>query len=69
MGKAPPPHDGDSLNEDGLDVDGIEEVRLRAQSALADTARDVMLGMVARGRSQSEFRMRPVRPCCALPWC
>ena len=39
-------HDGDTYLEDdeGQDLDGIEEVRLQAQSGLADMARDVVPG-------------------------
>ncbi len=39
-------HDGDTYLQDdeGQDLDGIEEVRLQAQSGLADMARDVVPG-------------------------
>ncbi len=39
-------HDGDTFFEDdeGQDLDRIEEVRLQAQSGLADKARDVVPG-------------------------
>ena len=39
-------HDGDTYLEDdeGQDLDGTEEVRLQAQSGLADLARDVVPG-------------------------
>ncbi len=38
--------DGDTFHEDeeGVDLNGIEEVRLQAQSGLADMARDVVPG-------------------------
>ena len=38
--------DGDTFNEDeeGIDLDGIEEVCLQAQSGLAGIARDVVPG-------------------------
>ncbi len=38
--------DGDTFHEDdeGQELDGIEEVRLQAQSGLADMARDVVPG-------------------------
>jgi hypothetical protein len=38
--------DGDTFLEDdeGLDLGGIEEIRLQAQSGLADMARDVVPG-------------------------
>ncbi len=39
-------YDGDTYYQDdeGQDLDGIEEVRLQAQSGLADMARDVVPG-------------------------
>ncbi len=38
--------DGDTFHEDdeGLELDGMEEVRLQAQTGLADMARDVVPG-------------------------
>jgi hypothetical protein len=40
------PHDGDTYLQDdeGQELDGIEEARLQAQSGLADIARDVVPG-------------------------
>ena len=45
-------NDGDAFQEDeeGIDLDRIEEIRLQAQCGLADMARDVVRGMVLRGR-------------------
>ena len=53
--------DGDGFlwDDEGQDLDGIEEVRLQAQSSLADIARDVLPGdgmhrtMVVRVRDES----------------
>ncbi len=46
LGNSSTPHDGDTYFEDdeGQELDGIEEVRLQAQSGLAGIARDVVPG-------------------------